>query len=77
VLISLRRSELATRLLLVRRNVIVRPRLINASTSDNLGIDTASSNIWIGAGTKYKVTPTSTKTSDSVVSFCARQSELV
>jgi len=36
------------------------------ATTYNLIIDTGSSNTWVGAGTKYKVTSTSVKTSNKV-----------
>lgn len=35
--------------------------------ADDLIVDTGSSNTWVGAGTKYKTTSTSVKTSNSVV----------
>ena len=35
---------------------------------DELIVDTASANTWVGANLPYQVTPSSVKTSDSVVS---------
>lgn len=39
---------------------------------DNLILDTASANIWVGANQPYKMTSSSVKTSDSVVSIVSR-----
>ena len=37
--------------------------------ADNLIVDTGSSNTWVGAGTQYMQTSTSTNTDEPIVSF--------